>query len=74
MVNEVVNIFSCAGYQLCKQQGIIYNKHIQIQFKAKQVPSILMELSPKFLTTWIINISAHGDSQDLWLQIKRSKF
>ena len=28
-------------------------------------PSILMELSPQFLTTRIINILAHGDIQDL---------
>ena len=34
------------------------------------VTSPSMELSPQFLTTRIINISAHGDIQDLWLQNK----
>ena len=36
--------------------------------------SILMDFSPQFLPPWIINISSHGDIQDLWLQINRSKF
>ena len=36
--------------------------------------SILRELSPQKLTTWIINISAHVDLQDMWFQVKRSNF
>ena len=32
-----------------------------------------MEFSPLFLTTWIVDISAGGVIQDLWLNKKRSK-
>ena len=37
-------------------------------------PNILMELSPQFLTPWIVNVSDHGDTSELWLQINKSKF
>ena len=36
-------------------------------------PNTMMGLSPQLLTTWIINISIHGDIQNLWSQIKISK-
>ena len=64
--NHLQTIFRCRLSSHFSAQSKIKLKHCLWAVS----PSNLMKFSPQSLSPWIINISAHGDIQDLWLQIE----